>query len=125
MGYYIKTECMSVGYDGHPVVKDICICLKKGEILTLIGPNGAGKSTVLKSIARQLALISGVVYLDEKDMMALSGQALSRKMAVVFTDRLKSEMMTCEDVAATGRYPYTGRFGILSEADYKVVRVSM
>ena len=47
MGYYIKTECMSVGYDGHPVVKDICICLKKGEILTLIGPNGAGKSTVL------------------------------------------------------------------------------
>ncbi len=125
MGYYIKTECMSVGYDGHPVVKDICICLKKGEILTLIGPNGAGKSTVLKSIARQLALISGVVYLDEKDMMALSGQALSRKMAVVFTDRLKSEMMTCEDVAATGRYPYTGRFGILSEADYKVVREAM
>lgn len=125
MEYYFKTECMSVGYDGRPVVKDIELCLKKGEILTLIGPNGAGKSTVLKSIARQLALISGVVYLDKQDMAAMSGEELSRKLAVVFTDRLKAEMMTCQDVAATGRYPYTGRFGILSKSDYDVIEEAM
>ena len=33
--------------------------------------------------------------------------------------------MTCEDVVATGRYPYTGKFGILSKADYRVVDEAM
>lgn len=46
--YFIQTEQLTVGYDGKPLIKDIEIRLKKGEILTLIGPNGAGKSTILK-----------------------------------------------------------------------------
>lgn len=33
--------------------------------------------------------------------------------------------MTCEDVVATGRYPYTGRFGILSSSDWKVIKEAM
>ena len=61
MEYYFKTEQMSVGYQGKPLIQDIEIGLNKGEILTLIGPNGAGKSTILKSIAKQLKLIHGVV----------------------------------------------------------------
>ena len=40
--YFIQTEQLTVGYDGKPLIKDIEIRLKKGEILTLIGPNGAG-----------------------------------------------------------------------------------
>ena len=53
----IRTEHMTVGYRGVPLIRDIDICVRKGEILSLIGPNGAGKSTILKSIIRQLALI--------------------------------------------------------------------
>ena len=123
--YYFTTEKMSVGYDGKPLIEQIEIHLKKGEILTLIGPNGAGKSTILKSIARQLELVGGAVYLDDKNLTAFSGNELSQTMAVVLTDRLRTEMMTCEDVVATGRYPYTGRFGILSEADHRVVEDAM
>ena len=67
MEYYFKTEQMSVGYQGKPLIQDIEIGLHKGEILTLIGPNGAGKSTILKSIAKQLKLIQGVVCLDKKN----------------------------------------------------------
>lgn len=118
MEYYFLTKQMSVGYHKQPLIKDIEISLKKGEILTLIGPNGAGKSTVLKSIARQLEIINGVVYLGKDNMTQMSGTELSRKMAVVLTDKLKAELMTCEDVVATGRYPYTGRFGILSKDDW-------
>ena len=55
-----------MGYDGKPLIREINIQLKNGEILTLIGPNGAGKSTILKSITRQLATISGTVYLDKE-----------------------------------------------------------
>ena len=123
--YYITTEKMSVGYDGKPLIEEVEIALRKGGILTLLGPNGAGKSTILKSIARQLSLIAGTVRLDGEDMKSLTGAELSKKMAVVMTKRLRAELMTCEDVVATGRYPYTGRFGVLSKDDHKAVENAM
>lgn len=123
--YYFRTEKMSVGYQKHPLIENIEIGLEKGEILTLIGPNGAGKSTVLKSIAKQLQLIGGTIYLDKQSMDKMSSTELSQNMAVVLTDKLRTEMMTCEDVVATGRYPYTGYFGILSESDRQVVKEAM
>lgn len=123
--YYFRTEEMCAGYDGKPVIGDMTIALSKGEILTLIGPNGVGKSTVLKSIAGQLQLVDGAVYLDRINLAHISGTELSQRMAVVFTERIQTELMTCEDVAATGRYPYTGRFGILSDTDYAKVEEAM
>lgn len=123
--YSIYTEQMTVGYDGKPLIKDIEIRLKKGEILTLIGPNGAGKSTILKSIIRQLKLVAGTVYLDGDMMHKMSGKEVARKLAVVMTERIRPEMMTCEDIVATGRYPYTGALGILSAEDHKKVREAM
>ena len=122
---YFQAEQMSVGYQRHLVVQDIEITLNQGEILTLIGPNGAGKSTVLKSIARQIEMLGGSIYLDQNELNRMSSQELSKKMAVVMTSKLRSEKMTCEDVVSTGRYPYTGRFGILSSDDKKVVKEAM
>ena len=125
MEYYFQTEGYSVGYDGKPLIRQIEIGIQKGEILTLIGPNGAGKSTVLKSIAGQLETIAGTAYLDGRELGRMSGPELARKMAVVFTERLKAELMTCEDVVATGRYPYTGHFGILTKKDREAVHEAM
>lgn len=125
MAYYFHTERMSVGYQGKPLVQDIEIGLQKGEILTVIGPNGAGKSTLLKSIAGQLKPVGGAAYLEQRRLSDMSGEELSRRMAVVFTEKLQTELMTCEEVAATGRYPYTGRFGILSEEDRRKVEEAM
>lgn len=119
--YYFSTKEMCVGYDNRPLIKDVEIALKKGEILTLIGPNGAGKSTVLKSIAGQLALLGGTVYLGDNTLSEMKGDALARKMSVVFTQKVRAELKTCRDVAATGRYPYTGRFGVLSKDDWRIV----
>ena len=80
--------------------------------MTLIGPNGAGKSTILKSITRQLKLISGNVTIAAgKSDKTFVPRCCLRKMAVVLTDRMKPELMTCEDIVATGRYPYTGTLG--------------
>lgn len=123
--YYFYTEGLTVGYHGVPLIKDIKISLKKGEILTLIGPNGAGKTTILKSIIRQLAPLGGVAVLDGRAMGDLSGKELSRKLSVVLTERIHPEMMTCRDVVSTGRYPYTGKFGVLSEEDWAVVDEAM
>lgn len=64
--FYFYTQAWAVGYHKTPLVKDIRLRLKKGEILTLIGPNGAGKTTVLKSVARQLEPLGGMAFLDGK-----------------------------------------------------------
>ena len=119
--YEFTAEKMDVGYDGRPLIREITFLLKKGEILTLIGPNGAGKSTILKSITRQLKLLGGVVTIDGKQMSTMSGNELARRQAVVLTERIRPEMMTCREVVSTGRYPYTGTLGLLGEEDKKKV----
>ncbi len=118
--YYFYAEQCSVGYD-RPLIKQIEIPLQKGEILCLIGPNGAGKSTVLKSIAGQLRLLGGRVYLGEEILSEMKQEERAKRLSVMFTEKLKTELMTCADVVATGRYPYTGRFGILSGEDHRIV----
>lgn len=123
--YYISTKDMAVGYSGKALISDIEIQVNRGEILTLIGPNGAGKSTILKSIIHQLALVAGTVYLQGKAMDKMTEKEISRVMSVLMTDRIRPELMTCEDVVSTGRYPYTGRLGILSAHDKEVVRQAM
>lgn len=119
--YYFTTKKMCVGYDAKPLIKDIEIVLPRGEVLCLIGPNGAGKSTVLKSIARQLSLLGGTVCLGDDDMAEMRAEELAKRMSVVFTERVKVELKSCRDMVATGRYPYTGWFGILSEEDERIV----
>ncbi len=119
--FYFYTDAMDVGYNGKPLIRQIRMELDRGEILTLIGPNGAGKSTILKSITRQLKLIGGKVSIAGRNMQQMSGNEIARKQAVVLTERIKPEMMTCEDVVSTGRYPYTGTLGILGEEDHRKV----
>ena len=44
---YISLDNLSVGYSGQALIRDICLDIRKGEIVAMIGPNGAGKSTIL------------------------------------------------------------------------------
>lgn len=122
--YFFTTE-LCVGYEKTPVVTDITVSLERGEILTLIGPNGAGKSTLLKSIAGQLQPLGGVICLDQRNLSQISREECAREMSVLLTDRLQAELMTCEEVVETGRYPYTGRFGLLAADDHRIVEESM
>ena len=123
--YYFKMDHLSVGYNKKALIHDICIGIKKGEIVTLIGPNGSGKSTILKSITRQLQIIGGKVYFDDQNLTSFSFRNLSTRMAVVLTERMKPELMTCHDIVATGRYPYTGRLGLLTREDEEKVEEAM
>ena len=118
---YVKLDDLSVGYGGKAIIHDICIDIHKGEIVTLIGPNGAGKSTILKTITKQLAIIKGEVGFDGRNMHKIPNKELSQKMAVVLTERMKTDLLTCYDIVASGRYPYTGKLGILTPEDEKKV----
>ena len=118
---YLELRGLAVGYNGKALIHGIELGVKRGEIVTLVGPNGSGKSTILKTITSQLERISGQALLSGKDIREYSRKELAEQMAVVLTGRLQTELMTCRDVAAMGRYPYTGRLGILSEQDERKV----
>lgn len=119
--FFISTDNMAVGYGGKALIENISLHVRRGEILTLIGPNGSGKSTILKSIIRQLSLIRGTVYLDGQVMARMPEGEIARRLSVLMTERIHPELMTCRDVVSTGRYPYTGRLGILSRDDWEIV----
>ena len=122
---YLETKNLVVGYDGVPLISDVNIQLHAGEILTLIGPNGAGKSTILKSIVGYLDSLGGTVYISGRPVGELSAHELSLELSVMLTERMRTELLTCADIVETGRYPYTGRLGILSDEDRQKVREAM
>ncbi|MBR4232863.1 MAG: ABC transporter ATP-binding protein [Oscillospiraceae bacterium] len=123
--YYFRTSDLSVGYNGKTLIHDIDINIRAGEILTLIGPNGSGKSTILKSITKHLAVIRGDSYIADASVNSMTYKELSQKLAVVLTERIKGELLTCYDVVATGRYPYTNTLGILGPEDREKVYEAM
>jgi len=125
MSEFLKTENLSVGYDGRALIRDVCLRVQRGKIVTLIGPNGSGKSTILKTIVGQLSKVSGTVLLEEKDMAQMRQNETARRMAILMTQRVHPELMTCFDVVSTGRYPYTGALGLLSREDKSIVMEAM
>ncbi len=121
----VKTSNLSVGYGNKIVVDNIEIELCKGKIITLIGPNGAGKSTILKTICGQLKALNGDVYIQNQRINNIQKSDLAQNMAVLFTTDVIKEQVSCFDVVALGRYPYTGILGKLSEKDVQVVEETM
>lgn len=121
----LRTNNLSVGYDKKVVVSDINIEVKNGEILCLLGSNGAGKTTILRSLSKLITPIRGEIYLNDADINHISRKTLSKKMALVLTNRLLGDLMTVQDVVNMGRYPYTGFFGNLSKKDLIMVDDSL
>lgn len=122
---FFFTDDLAVGYHGSKLIDHICIGVQRGQILTLIGPNGAGKSTILKTIARQLEAIAGTVYIDKTEVSAYRGRAFAQRVSVLMTERIAPERMTCRDIVESGRYPYTGQLGLLSDDDRKAAEEAM
>ena len=125
MSDFLSTENLTVGYDGQPLIREVCLSVQRGRIVTLIGPNGSGKSTILKTVVGQLSKVSGTVLLAGSPMEQLRQNEIAKKMAILMTQRVHPELMTCFDVVSTGRYPYTGALGLLSKEDKRIVMDAM
>lgn len=125
MSGFLETEKLSVGYDGKSLIRDVCLQVQRGKIVTLIGPNGSGKSTILKTIVGQLSKVSGTVLLEGAPMERCGQKEIAKRMAILMTERIHPELMTCYDVVSTGRYPYTGALGLLGKEDKRIVEESL
>lgn len=117
----ILLENLSVGYEKQVLIDGIGLNVKAGQIVTLIGPNGSGKSTILKTITGQLHKMGGCIYLNGMDVAKMNGTQIAKSLSMVMTNRPHPELMTCREVVSTGRYPYTGKFGILQKSDWEKV----
>jgi len=61
-------ENLTGGYGKLPIVFDINLVVREGEILSIIGPNGSGKSTLMKIIVGVASLHNGRIIFDEDDI---------------------------------------------------------
>ncbi|MBO6015392.1 MAG: cobyric acid synthase, partial [Lachnospiraceae bacterium] len=120
----IKTEQLNIGYRSD-LIRDICLEVKPGNIVTLIGPNGCGKTTLLKTLTGELKERGGIVCLNGDDRSMLRAEEIAKRLSVVMTHKIRPELMTCREVVQIGRYPYTGRLGILSNEDKRIVKEAM
>ncbi len=77
-GPTLRAEGLTVGYGGAPVVQDVTIRARPGQLTAIVGPNGAGKSTLLKGIAGVLRCSSGRTLLGSDDVTNLSSERLIR-----------------------------------------------
>ena len=123
--FYCQTQDLAIGYGKTPLLQNIGIGVQRGQILALIGPNGAGKSTLLKTLAGQLAAQSGAVLLDGKTLTTYTPNARARKLALMLPHTARTELTTCFEMASAGRYPYTGRLGVLSAEDKRQVHAAL
>ena len=60
----LRTSALSAGYGPQPVIHDIEIEVRPGEVVTLLGPNGAGKTTTLLALSGELPALAGEVIIN-------------------------------------------------------------
>jgi subfamily B ATP-binding cassette protein MsbA len=79
----IRFEKVSFAYDGNPVLTDIDLEVRKGEVVALVGPSGAGKSTLVDLIPRFYEPASGRILLDGVDTREIKLPALRALTGIV------------------------------------------
>jgi ABC-type Fe3+/spermidine/putrescine transport system ATPase subunit len=85
----ITLKNISKSFENLPILKDISLELKKGEITTLLGSSGSGKTTILRVIAGLTTPDLGKVYIDDKlasKDKKIIVQPSDRKIGYIFQD---------------------------------------
>ena len=121
----LELRGLDVGPGRRALVRDVCLAVRPGQVVALIGPNGSGKTTILRTVAGQLRALGGTVELLGRDLPDVPATERARTMSVMLTGRPATELLTCRDVVEAGRYPFTGRLGVLGEKDHEAVRSAM
>ena len=124
-GFILETRNLTVGYGRKPVVSGVDMALRAGEITAVAGENGCGKSTLLKTLGGAIPPLSGTMEAMGQDITGLSAKERAKLMAIVMTRAVRPDYFTCHDMVSSGRYPYTGRLGTLSDHDLDIVEEAM
>jgi branched-chain amino acid transport system ATP-binding protein len=64
----LEIDAITVGYNATPVLRDVTIQVRPGQLVAVVGPNGAGKSTLFKTISGVLTPRSGSLRFEGVDI---------------------------------------------------------
>ena len=117
----IRLEHISLGYGSRRLLDDASATFEHGTLTALLGRNGAGKSTLLRAIASLGNLDGGTVSLGGDDIKRLHPEQIARLVSFVTTDKVRIPNLTCQDVVALGRAPYTNWIGRMQDLDREIV----
>ena len=107
-------------YGSRTAVAPSSFSIPEGSIAAIIGPNGSGKSTLLNGIAGLAEPSSGTI-----DILPVDGRKRRVSYVLQTTKVNESLPITVREVVTMGRYPSTGPYGWLKEADRLAVQTAM
>ena len=107
-------------YGSRTAVARSSLSIPEGSITAIIGPNGSGKSTMLNGIAGLAEPSSGTI-----EVLPVGREQRSVSYVLQTTKVNESLPITVREVVTMGRYPSTGPYGWLKEADRTAVQAAM
>lgn len=93
MSELLRLSDLQLAYGEDPVLRDIDLVINEGEMCGLVGASGTGKTTIARILAGELAVASGQILYDGRDITHLRGRARRRAtagMAMIFQDPYSS-----------------------------------
>ncbi|RZT59504.1 iron complex transport system ATP-binding protein [Microcella alkaliphila] len=102
----LEARGVGVTRDGRPILHDVNLEVRTGEVLALVGPNGAGKSTLLGALSGELDYDHGTVLLDGKRLGDYRTIELARRRAVLNQASEVSFPFLVREIVAMGRNPW-------------------
>ena len=75
----LTTVKLTAGYGAAPVLDNVSLDVRPGEMVTIIGSNGAGKSTTMRAISGLLRPVDGVIVLDNVPISELETHQIARR----------------------------------------------
>jgi len=121
----IKMNRVTFSYSNGAVLRDVNLCIQKGEMVGLIGPNGAGKTTLIRLISGILVAKQGQVQIDGLDTRSMKRSTIARGVAVVPQQFNMPFAYRVEEVIMLGRTPFMKPFRDSSAKDRDVIATTM
>ncbi len=106
----LEVEDLSKVYPtGTEALINVSFIVNTPQVVTIIGPSGAGKSTLIRCINRLVKPTAGRVFLEGKDVVALSRSELRkvrRRIGMIFQEFNLVERLTVMENLLSGRLGY-------------------
>ena len=117
----LQTTDLTIGYFGKRKVDSIQRNLNLSafpkDLIAVAGPNGCGKSTLLRTLSGLQKPLSGNIRIQGANIFRQTIKEKAKIISLVLTEPIRVGGMTVFDLISTGRFPYTGWAGNLTQAD--------